>query len=285
MFHYNNGGNGVFKNRHTLNMNIKSMVFLSCLSFLSTPAVLASAPVVDESDHYSNQDSEMQPLAHEDNQSMGFEREHSSVDGNQMAKLFNQIQDLQQTVQELRGQLDTQRQTIDALKEQQLTLYKDLDSRITGSSKTLSKKPVDMKTPINPTTQVSKKLSHNPADEQISYMAAYHLIEKKQFTKAQLALQEFIQNYPTSTYTSNAEYWLGELSFQQKDYAQAMAHFENVINNFPSSNKMPASLYKLGASLAANGQTQEARGRFNELMQKYPDSDAANLAANKLKVL
>lgn len=281
MFHYDNGGNGVFKNRHTLNMNIKSMVFISCLSFLSTPAVLASAPVVDESDNYNNQGREMQPLAHEDTQSMGFERENSSVDGNQMAKLLNQIQDLQQTVQELRGQLDTQRQTIDALKEQQLTLYKDLDSRITGSSKTLSKKPMEMKTPII----AIQKTPQNPADEQISYMAAYHLIEKKQFTKAQLALQEFIQNYPTSTYTSNAEYWLGELSFQQKDYAQAMAHFENVINNFPSSNKMPASLYKLGASLAANGQTEEARARFNELMQKYPDSDAANLAANKLKVL
>ena len=282
MFHFDNGGNGVFKNRHILNMNIKSMVLISSLSFLSTPAVLASAPVVDESANYSNQSNEMQPLAHEDTQSMGFEREDNGVDGSQMAKLLNQIQDLQQTVQELRGQLDTQRQTIDALKEQQLTLYKDLDSRISGSSKPIE---TQTQTPIPSSPQVSKKTSQNPADEQISYMAAYHLIEKKQYTKAQLALQEFIQNYPTSTYTSNAEYWLGEVSFQQKDYAQAMAHFENVINNFPSSNKMPASLYKLGASLAANGQTTEARARFNELMQKYPDSDAANLAANKLKVL
>ncbi len=261
-------------------MNIKSIVFILVMSFLGTQTVFASAPVVDESDNYANQNSDMQPLAHEDTQTMGFERENRSVDSNQMAKLLNQIQDLQQTVQELRGQLDTQRQTIDALKEQQLTLYKDLDSRIASSSK-----PLEMKPKMNPLSTATKKNSLNPAEEQISYMAAYNLIEKKQYSKAQLALQAFIQNYPNSGYTSNAEYWLGELFYQQKEYAQAMAHFENVINNFPSSNKLPASLYKLGTTLAANGQTQEARARLNELMQKYPDSDAAKLAANKLKVL
>lgn len=255
------------------------------MSFLCTQAIFASAPVVDDSDNYSNQANNMQPLAHDDTQNMGFERENSSVDANQIAKLLNQIQDLQQTVQELRGQLDTQRQTIDAIKEQQLTLYKDLDSRITGASKPLDAKQTPIQAKIAEKPIAGKKNSQNPADEQISYMAAYNLIEKKQYPKAQFALQEFIQNYPNSGYTSNAEYWLGELCFQQKDYSQAMAHFENVINNFPSSNKLPASLYKLGATLAANGQTEEARARFNELMQKYPDSDAAKLAANKLKVL
>lgn len=266
-------------------MNIKSIVFILSMSFLGNQTVFASAPVVDESDHYTNQNSDMRPLAHDDTQTMGFERENNNVDGNQIAKLLNQIQDLQQTVQELRGQLDTQRQTIDALKEQQLTLYKDLDSRIAGSSKPLETKPTAIQAKINPQPTITKKTSKNPADEQISYMAAYHLIEKKQFSKAQLALQEFIQNYPNSGYTSNAEYWLGELFYQQKDYALAMAHFENVVNNFPSSNKLPASLYKLGATLAANGQSEEARARLNELMQKYPDSDAAKLAANKLKAL
>ena len=281
------------------------ILFLLTLGLFSNPIVWASAPVVDESENFANnnyQSTDLQPLAHDDTQTSYFgDTQTSSTVNNpsETAKLFNQIQDLQQTVQELRGQLDTQRHAMDALKDQQLTLYKDLDSRISNLQGTKTASPSQIQqqndemlstAKLDSTVQKSKpivanKTSNNPADEQISYMAAYNLVEKKQYSKAQLALQEFIQNYPSSGYTPNAEYWLGELFLQEKDYSRALAHFENVVNNFPSSNKSAASMYKLGVTLAANGQTSEAKARFNEVMQKYPDSDAAQLAANQLKVL
>jgi tol-pal system protein YbgF len=276
------------------------ILFLFTLGLFSNPIVWASAPVVDESENFANnnyQSADLQPLAHDDTQTSYFgDTQNSSTvnNPNESAKLLNKIEDLQQTIQELRGQLDTQRHAIDALKDQQLTLYKDLDTRISSlqGSKTEPQSQIkqqdDKKLSSavqNSKPVVANKTSNNPADEQISYMAAYNLVEKKQYSKAQLALQEFIQNYPSSGYTPNAEYWLGELFLQEKDYSRALAHFENVVNNFPSSNKSAASMYKLGVTLTANGQTSEAKARFNEVMQKYPDSDAAQLAANQLKVL
>ena len=127
--------------------------------------------------------------------------------------------------------------------------------------------------------------TQNPADEQISYMAAYDFIEKKQFKKAELALQEFVQHYPQSGYAPNAEYWLGELYLQNKNFASAIAHFENVVNNFPSSNKHAASLYKLGVALAANGQANDAKQKYFAVIQQYPDSDTAKLAQTQINKL
>ena len=275
----------------------KLQLFLLGFSFLFANFAYTQAPVEDASENVANYSSEpdnLKPLAHDESNSYfdGPPQGNNANENTQqeIPKLLNQIQGLQQSVQELRGQLDAQNQTIQTLKDQQLTLYKDLDARITA----LGRKPAPIKTKdvmenTSPSNSEEPGISHttpqNPADEQISYMAAYGFVEKKQYAKASLALQEFIQQYPQSPYAANAEYWLGELYLQQKDYARAIAHFENVVNNFPDSNKSAASLYKLGISHVANGDKTQAKAKFQEVLQKYPDSDAAQLAASQLKIL
>jgi tol-pal system protein YbgF len=275
----------------------KLQLFLLGFSFLFANFAYTQAPVEDASENVANYSSEpdnLKPLAHDESNSYfdGAPQGNNANESPQqeIAKLLNQIQSLQQSVQELRGQLDAQNQIIHTLKDQQLTLYKDLDARITALGRQAA--PVKVKDAIantspNPIeeTSISHTTPKNPADEQISYMAAYSLVEKKQYAKATFALQEFIQQYPQSPYAANAEYWLGELYLQQKDYARAIAHFENVVNNFPDSNKSAASLYKLGVTHVANGDNTQAKAKFQEVLQKYPDSDAAQLAANQLKIL
>lgn len=274
-------------------------------------SAFAIAPVVDESDNFANFDSgdhqqvttssesdNFKPLAHDDNESYfsntSPKQVNVSKEGGDNTALSNQVRDLQQTLDGLRAQIDHQNEVIENLKKQQLTLYKDLDARIQGGSQAKKTTPLATKIdtsddayniPPAPKNTLSSKDKLNPADEQISYMAAYELINKKEFNKAQLALQEFIQQHPSSGFTPNAEYWLGELFLQQKNYATAIAHFENVVNNYPSSNKSASSLYKLAFSLAENGQFEEAKQKYQEVTQKYPDTDAAKLAANQLKIL
>jgi tol-pal system protein YbgF len=285
-------------------MNKLQNFLLSSVLVMSCTFSLAYAPVVDDSENFavntSSGPDEQQALAHDDQSSAYFSAPRSEAStndgsGQEIAKLLNQIQDLKQNVQELRGLIDAQNHTIETLKNQQLTLYKDLDDRLSAinasPSKQVATRPIPTKPdvqPIKPSTQAdisSVSQAQNPADEQISYMAAYDFIEKKQFKKAELALQEFVQRYPQSGYAPNAEYWLGELYLQNKNYSSAMAHFENVVNNFPSSNKHAASLYKLGVALAANGQMNDAKQKYVAVIQQYPDSDTAKLAQTQLNKL
>lgn len=238
----------------------------------------AMAPVVDESENFAisspAEPDLQQPLAHDDSPTI------KVTNNNQIAQLLNQLQELQQAVQELRGQIENQNHSIETLKKQQLTLYKDLDDRIQGGSKAAKTNEPQK---LVPAVQNSKP--KNPAEEQVAYMAAYQFIDQHEFSKASLALQEFVKKYPQSAYAPNAEYWLGEVLLQENNYAAAMAHFENVVNNFPGSNKHAAALYKLGVSLAQNGQNDDARTKYLALIQQYPDSDTAKLAQNQLKRL
>jgi tol-pal system protein YbgF len=232
----------------------------------------------------------------------------SSNDINTNAKLIDKIQALQQDIQELRGQLEVQAHDLKLLQQQQVAFYKDLDARIgTGSGKTAQTKPatditLGSKTPDalpNPSAPGSSQTKTaqtstaplpviavsrtNPADEQISYLAAYELVKNKRYDDAITAMQTFTQKYPNGGYTANAEYWLGELYLVKKDYPKSIEHFEVVLHQHSSSSKSAASMLKVGYAYAANGDKEEAKKRFQQVVRNYPNTPTAKLARSKLE--
>ena len=248
-----------------------------------------------------NSDDE-KPLAHDE--------PVSANQGQSRVELLDKVQGMQQDIQELRGQLEMQSHELKLLKDQQLSYYKDLDARLHQAPTTPTVAPAAQmalnqpQLPINPSnpsaaaatttpSQINNQVitapipsSHgNPADEQLSYMAAYELIKNKQFDKATSAMQAFVTQYPNGGYTANAQYWLGELYMVQKSYPEAIQHFEIVLNQYPNSSKAAASLLKVGYALAASGKGSEAKQKLNQVIKNYPDSPTAQLAAAKLKTL
>ncbi|MBA2648736.1 MAG: tol-pal system protein YbgF [Legionella sp.] len=226
---------------------------------------------------------------------------------NASASLIDKIQSLRQEIQELRGQLEIQAHDLKLLQQQQIAFYKDLDSRLaTGANKIaqpvspapsigsaapisvptasqekiqkMEKKPVD--TPTRSLAPVSRM---NPADEQISYLAAYELIKNKRFDEALAAMQRFAQNYPQGGYTANAEYWIGELYLLKKEYAKSIEHFEIVLDQFPTSSKGSAAMLKDGYAYAAAGDVLTAKKRLQQVIRSYPNTKSAQLASIKLE--
>ena len=219
------------------------------------------------------------------------------------AKLINKILALQKDIQELRGQLEVQAHDLKLLQQQQVAFYKDLDARIgnNGAKTAQSKSPVDMtpaakpastaaavpsatKTAVTPQPAIAVSRA-NPADEQISYMAAYELVQNKRYDNAISAMQTFVQKYPKGGYTANAQYWLGELYLVKKNYSQSIEHFDIVLSQFPSSNKSAASMLKIGYAYAANGNKQEAIKRLQQVVTRYPGTPTAKLANSKLELI
>lgn len=290
---------------------IRRLLFTACLS-LSLYAV-AQAPVVDDSENYAlleeQQVGNEQPVARYD-YNVGSDQEEqpalahddSQQDSTNNANLLDKVQGLQQEIQELRGQLEVQAHNLKLLQEQQLAFYKDLDARLSGHS-TQSIATPKPTTPLdiapashnsittppatpNPTLMpIVSTTQANPADEQISYLAAYDFVKNKQFDKALTALQAFVAKYPNGGYTANAHYWLGELYMVKRNYSQAIEHFDIVLKNYPASSKQSASLLKIGYALAALGQTEQARERLLEVIKQYPDTSTAQLASAKLNTL
>lgn len=223
------------------------------------------------------------------------------------AKLIDKIQELQKEIQELRGQLEVQAHDLKLLQQQQVAFYKDLDSRLSNSSAksiqsdkpatdvSLGSNPPAALNATSPQIKVGQSNSKpqavvavsraNPADEQISYLAAYELVKNKHYDEAIKSMQIFVQKYPKGGYTANAEYWLGELYLVKKDYPKAIEHFEVVIQQYPSSSKAAASLLKSGYAYAEKGDKQEAKKRFQQVVKTYPDTPTAQLASSKLEAI
>lgn len=224
------------------------------------------------------------------------------------AALIDKLQSLQQEVQELRGQLEVQAHDLKLVQQQQLAFYKDLDTRLSGTAsvKTPSVKPsMDLsmgsresapqakisttsravaKAPA-PSAAVIPVSRANPADEQISYLAAYELVKNRRYDDALNAMTIFVQKYPTGGYTANAQYWLGELYLAKKDNEKAIEHFDTVLQQFPTSTKSAASMLKVGYAYAAMGNKQEATKFLQQVVRAYPDTPTAQLATSKLQAI
>ncbi|MGL5742769.1 MAG: tol-pal system protein YbgF [Legionella sp.] len=225
------------------------------------------------------------------------------------AKLIDKIQSLQQEVQELRGQLEVQAHDLKLLQQQQVAFYKDLDARLSGTSSATKTAPgkspmelsIDSKQPTlktkTPATAAKKTdvtttpaptitaSRANPADEQISYLAAYELIKNKRYDDAIGAMNVFVQKYPKGGYTANAQYWLGELYLVKKDYEKAIDHFNVVLQQFPTSSKSAASMLKTGYAYAAKGDKQAAKKYLQQVVIAYPSTPTAELANSKLRTI
>lgn len=280
-----------------------TIIILSLLCIIK-PAC-AEVPIIEDSDHFTMMEEAQAALEDSlSNDKFDSEDEESALVADNIqnnpneenAILLDKLQGLQQEVQELRGQIEVQAHDLNLLQQQQLAFYKDLDKRF--DSKTVEQNDKKHITPLTPEEKIddqvklpqnsfhtTKPKRNNPADEQISYLAAYELIKNKQYDTALIAMQEFAINYPHSGYTANAQYWCGELYLIKKNYSEAIKKFETVVQQFPSSSKTAPSLLKIGYALAALDRKPEAKKRLSQVVRNYPDTPTAELAQIKLKNL
>ena len=120
----------------------------------------------------------------------------------------------------------------------------------------------------------------SPSDEgsasQISptqaYNAAYAFIEVNDLAAAEVAFQNFLDQYPDHDLASNAGYWLGESFYARDMYGAAVRAFAGSVRDNRDGRKAPDALLKLSMTLAVLGQKSEACRLLDFLPQEYPDA-------------
>ena len=133
---------------------------------------------------------------------------------------------------------------------------------------------------IKPQSQDEQKLS-----EEGIYRTAKQAFDQGDFELARERFQKLIKTYPKSNNADNAQFWIGEIYYQEKWYEKAILEYQKVIENYPNGNKVQSSLLKQGFSFFNLGDKANARLIFTELIKKYPKSNEAEIARKKLKGL
>jgi tol-pal system protein YbgF len=231
---------------------------------------------------------------------------------NAMFEVLGRLEQLQLEVQQLRGVVEEQSQTIDNLKKRQGNIYSDLDLRlqeVTGV-KTVSKEidvdggnfhPVAPLTAVMPTTaepveeiagsQQTAESGFSKAVTEVNlpavsdkerYQSAYEMLRNGHNSRAIFGFKALLTESPAGEYADNSQYWLGEAYKVNRKIEAAKQAFLRVVNDYSDSPKVPDALLKLGYIEFEQNNMAKARDYLTQVTVSHPNTTAAHLAAKKL---
>ena len=219
-----------------------------------------------------------------------WQRERSSdyQSADKWLRLQNQVEQLQQELQVLRGVVEENQYALEQQTEQTRALYDDVDVRLGKLGTQLEQQlaapqvPTQQMSAMPTASTASTVLSQMPQDEKQAYDWSYDLLEAKDYTGALEAFSAFRERFPSSEYTPNVQYWLGEIYLLGQDLTSADAAFEQVIEQYPNHSKAADALLKRGYVQYTLENWTLARAYFNDVKARFKGTSAARLAEARL---
>ena len=95
--------------------------------------------------------------------------------------------------------------------------------------------------------------------------------------------QQYLQFFPNTELAANAQYYLGEISYNRSDYKAAVSAFDAVLERYPSNPKTPDARYMKGVALAKDGQRSRAIQELRALVHSNPTSEQGRKATQALR--
>ena len=292
---------------------------LSLALILTINSLYAEVEIIDDSQNYAyNEHPSNQKLqrniaseqpsvwSEQDVDSNRGSTESAANDSERYQLLMNKLEQMQQEIANLRGQVEVQAHQLKSVGlnnraeknnsalSSQTTQSEPKEESVKGQSLSKSadsrEAAIDLKQEELQTSQsiteakpekVIRK-SDDPMDEQLSYVGAFEHVKHKRYNEALTSMQSFLNSYPDGPYAANAHYWLGELYLQKSDFKQALEQFNTIINQFSDSTKLSSALYKLGMTYEQLGDKDKAQAQFRKVTEEFPGTALARLAKSKI---
>jgi tol-pal system protein YbgF len=211
------------------------------------------------------------------------------LDGELTLELLQRIERLEAEVRQMRGELEVHRYQLDQQRER--------DASVGHSPEARARPPatIEWADPAAP-SRAEDRLSAvastevatpSPATgtEQADFEAALHEFREGRFREAIAEFRQFLSDYPESSLTGDARYWLGESYYLRRNLDAAKEMFIDMGLHDPQNARLPDALLKLGYLYGAEGDPDRAREVLEKLVQVYPDTQAASLAERRLESL
>ena len=213
------------------------------------------------------------------NNSMGgLQKSVQDVQANSGARLDSmttQVQALSDNLEEVKGRLGKINQQLADIQNTLQTIDSKLatanPSAGAGGSAAGSSYPPGTTTP--------------PPSADTLYSNGLRDITGGKYDLARQEFQDYLKYYPATDLASNAQFYLGEISFKQEQYGQAATEYEKVLVNYPKSFKLAPARLKKGLALLKIGQKVSAVREFREVIHRYPGTDEGKQALAKLHEL
>ena len=103
-----------------------------------------------------------------------------------------------------------------------------------------------------------------------------------------LAYQEFsdyLRYYPTNALASNAQFYLGDIFYQQGQFQRAIQEYDKAMEQYPNGNKSAAAQLKKGYAYLNMDMRAQGSRELSSLVRRFPNTPEAALARDKLTML
>jgi tol-pal system protein YbgF len=110
-------------------------------------------------------------------------------------------------------------------------------------------------------------------------------ITSGKYDLARQEFQDYLKYYGDTDLASNAQFYLGEIAYQQRNYDQAVNEYDRVLTAYPRSFKLAPARFKKGMALIELGQKAAGVRELREVVKRYPGTEEERRARAKLKDL
>ncbi len=211
---------------------------------------------------------------------------------NSLLEISNQLEALRADVRAMHNEVDQLNNSWEASRKQTRDLYADLNLRVknlearggagAASAPAGAAAATASRAGAPGPNAAADQPGANP-DEAPRYQAAFNLLKDGQYDKAVDAFQKFLLDFPASSLSDNAQYWLGEAYYVNRAYPDAESSFQYVVDKYPQSRKLPDALLKIGYCRYELKQWDSARSVLTQVVTQYADSPAGRLAQQRLE--
>ena len=156
-----------------------------------------------------------------------------------------------------------------------------LESAVRGTESRLEqiRQAVPRPAPVTPDTTGADA---GVVDEFALYNAAVADYSQQRLDLARRGFQEYVRQFPDGPSAGDAQFWIGQIAFDQRRFDVAIAEFTKVGSTYPQSSKAPLALRKIGDAYRAMGQDDRARDAYRDLIRRYPNSQEAQSARQEV---
>jgi tol-pal system protein YbgF len=190
-----------------------------------------------------------------------------------------QMQSINDSIDELKTRVDKLQQTVKDLQGQIQTLQAPPPTTAQPGQ------PGDNSQPGGqPGTQPGPGANAAPSAPplQQTFQAGMRDYNAAKYEVATSEFQDIVHYYPLDDLAGTAQFYLGEIAYQQKDYPNAISAYNAVLEGFSGNAKAPVAQLHKGLALIEEGKKDAGIRELRQLIQRHPQTPEARVARSKL---
>ena len=207
--------------------------------------------------------------------------------GARLDTMSTQVQGLSDNLEEIKSRLGKLNQQLVDLQN----TVQNLDAKISGGAVPTPGTTVPPSTnpggsaavaPSGPASVPTASSAGAPSADTL-YSNGLRDITSGKYDLARSEFQDYLKYYGDTDLASNAQFYLGEISYAQKQFDQAVGEYDKVLTAYPKSFKLASARYKKGMALIRLGQKNAGVKELREVIKRYPETEEDRRARAQLK--